>query len=74
METFNTNDFNAKVHGLSIQAGEVFRDLYHSRKATSAEIDTALDAYRALRRLLPLTDDGKRHVGHRAAWYSTQTG
>jgi|TARA_R110001583_G_C5339740_1_gene379320 hypothetical protein len=73
-----TNDFSfnktqAKIHGLSIQVGELFADLYRSGSASADETEHALEAYKSLRRALPLQPYGSdRHVGSRAAHKATQ--
>ena len=74
MQQQQNNDFShdqvqAKVHGLSIQVGELFADL-HGTNANMA--DHALEAYKSLRRALPFREDGIRHVGSNAAHKATQ--
>ena len=72
-----TNDFSfnktqAKIHGLSVQVGELFADLYKDPNANSME---ALEAYKSLRRLLPREyewTDSSRHIGATAAHKATQ--
>ena len=71
MTNFETNTLHSKIQGLSIQAGEVFADLYASNDASSEDVDNALEAYKSLRRLLPRTHPGGRHIGHTAAHKST---
>ena len=70
MTNFETNTLHSKIQGLSIQAGEVFADLYASADASNEDVDNALEAYKSLRRLLPRTSYG-RHIGHKAAHKST---
>ena len=70
MTNFETDTLNSKIQGLSIQAGEVFADLYASNDASTEDVDNALEAYKSLRRLLPRTSYG-RHIGHKAAHNST---
>ena len=72
---FETNDLNAKIHGLSIMAGEVYHELYSGPNCNSDLTDNALEAYKSLRRLLPtvLNHNGiERHQGHTAAHCATQ--
>lgn len=74
---FETNDLNAKIHGLSIMAGEVYHELYKESYSTEnfERTENALEAYKSLRRLLPivLNHNGiERHQGHTAAHYATQ--
>ena len=77
-ETTMSNDFSfnktqAKIHGLSIQVGELFADLYRSGSASSDETEHALEAYKSLRRALPLEASySERHVGATAAHKATQ--
>ena len=74
-----TNDFSfnktqAKIHGLSVQVGELFADLYKDPSLNGDSME-ALEAYKSLRRLLPREydwDEGSRHVGARAAHKATQ--
>ena len=70
LSTFETNTREAKIQGLSIQAGELFADLY--KTGTSDQSETALEAYKSLRRLLPLEDFSDRHIGATAAHKATQ--
>ena len=70
MSNFETNTLHSKIQGLSIQAGEIFADLYASADASNEDVDNALEAYKSLRRLLPRTSYG-RHIGHAAAHKST---
>jgi hypothetical protein len=67
MKNFETNAVMAKIQGLSVQVGELFSDLYASN---DSQADHALEAYKSLRRLLPL--DGDRHIGAHAAHAATQ--
>lgn len=72
-----TNDFSfnktqAKIHGLSIQVGELFADLYRSGTSNSEETEHALEAYKSLRRALPMQAYSDRHVGSTAAHTATQ--
>ena len=73
-----TNDFSfnktqAKIHGLSIQVGELFADLYRSGSSNVDETEHALEAYKSLRRALPMQAFGSdRHVGSTAAHKATQ--
>jgi len=71
LSTFETNTREAKIQGLSIQAGELFADLY--KTGTSDQSETALEAYKSLRRLLPLEDFSDRHIGATAAHKATQS-
>ena len=70
MHTFEYNTIEAKIQGLSIQVGELFADLW---KQGSYESDNALEAYKSLRRLLPMESFGSdRHLGATAAHKATQ--
>ena len=69
---FSFNKTQAKIHGLSIQVGELFADLYRSGSSTSEETEHALEAYKSLRRALPLKAYSDRHVGSQAAYKATQ--
>ena len=79
-ETTMSNDFSfnktqAKIHGLSIQVGELFADLYKAGSAEADAADHALEAYKSLRRSLPREyewDRDSRHVGATAAHKATQ--
>lgn len=73
-DNFYSNALAAKIQGLSVQAGELFADIYHNPEATSADVDNALEAYKSLRRLLPREHPGGRHVGRKAAYAATQGG
>ena len=66
---FSVNPTQAKIHGLSIQVGELFADLHN---VDSIQAGHALEAYKSLRRALPLREDGIRHVGSNAAHKATQ--
>ena len=71
---FAYNTTNAKIQGLSIQAGELFADLY-KRGRNATDTLEALEAYKSLRRLLPREydwDAGSRHIGATAAHKATQ--
>ena len=70
MHSFEYNTMEAKIQGLSIQAGELFADLYKNGSADESE--TALEAYKSLRRLLPLENFSDRHIGATAAHKATQ--
>ena len=76
MSNFDNNTQHAKIQGLSIQAGELFSELYADSRVDSETTEHALEAYKSLRRLLPLTEwswaSDHRHIGHRAAHNSTQ--
>jgi hypothetical protein len=73
MKNFNTNALEAKIQGLSIQAGELFADLYRDQRHDSAAVDNALEAYKSLRRLLPREGGmDSRHIGATAAHAATQ--
>jgi len=69
---FSFNAVDAKIHGLSVQVGELFADLYAKSGTDSTRSAECLEAYRSLRRLLPKQSDGVRHVGARAAYKATQ--
>lgn len=73
MNDFSKSALGAKIQGLSIQAGELFADLYRDNEADSADVDNALEAYKSLRRLLPREfGPDSRHVGASAAHAATQ--
>tara|TARA_R110000772_G_scaffold216827_2_gene327298 strand:+ start:242 stop:475 length:234 start_codon:yes stop_codon:yes gene_type:complete len=70
---FHVNRRNAKIQGLSVMAGELYAELYKSESYLDhLASDEALEAYKSLRRLLPMREDGKRHIGARAAYKATQ--
>ena len=69
MARFEHNTLEAKIQGLSVQVGELFADLW---KSGSYESDHALEAYKSLRRLLPLENFSDRHIGATAAHKATQ--
>ena len=74
---FSFNMTQAKIHGLSVQVGELFADLYRAPGGSlkGADSNEALEAYKSLRRLLPRENDwdaDARHVGARAAHKATQ--
>ena len=72
---FHTNKKNAKIQGLSIQAGELFAELYNDGGADATATLEALEAYKSLRRLLPREseyDNESRHIGATAAHKATQ--
>ena len=71
---FHYNTKNAKIQGLSIQAGELFADLYRRGRNATDTLE-ALEAYKSLRRLLPREndwDETSRHIGATAAHKATQ--
>jgi len=73
--TFERNTRDAKIHGLSVQVGELFADLYRTEGACEEDSLNALEAYKSLRRLLPaewVSPSMSRHVGHLAAHNATQ--
>tara|TARA_Y100001951_G_scaffold88502_1_gene80140 strand:+ start:102 stop:440 length:339 start_codon:yes stop_codon:yes gene_type:complete len=71
MHSFEYNTREALIQGLSIQAGKLFADLYSNGSALESE--TALEAYKSLRRLLPTEQYGEgRHIGATAAHKATQ--
>ena len=67
--SFEYNTTEAKIQGLSVQVGELFADLW---KSGSNEADHALQAYKSLRRLLPVDSWTGRHQGATAAHKATQ--
>ena len=67
--SFEYNTTEAKIQGLSVQVGELFADLW---KSGSNESDHALEAYKSLRRLLPVDSWTGRHQGATAAHKATQ--
>ena len=69
--SFEYNTREALIQGLSIQAGKLFADLYVNGSAMESE--TALEAYKNLRRLLPTENSWSgRHQGATAAHKATQ--
>ena len=70
LSNFDTNKTEAKIQGLSVQVGELFADLYKNGSADESE--TALEAYKSLRRLLPTEFASDRHIGATAAHKATQ--
>ncbi len=71
MHSFEYNTREALIQGLSIQVGKLFADLYSNGSAMESE--TALEAYKNLRRLLPTENSwSERHVGATAAHKATQ--
>ena len=66
---FSYNADQAEIQGLSVQVGELFADLYRNNDDSALE---ALEAYKSLRRCLPMDANGKRHLGSTAAHHSTQ--
>ena len=71
---FAYNTTHAKIQGLSIQAGELFADLYKRGRDATDTLE-ALEAYKSLRRLLPREhdwDETSRHIGATAAHKATQ--
>ena len=75
LSLFEHNTRNAKIQGLSVQAGELFADMYKDHGADANATLEALEAYKSLRRLLPREkewDDTSRHTGATAAHKSTQ--
>lgn len=77
MSEFEYNTRNAKIQGLSVQVGELFADMYKDNGSDTAATLQALEAYKSLRRLLPM-DYGsgrmgfERHLGATAAHKATQ--
>jgi len=69
MKDFNKNALAAKIQGLSVQVGELFADLYDDPNSNIDSME-CLEAYKSLRRLLPM--DGDRHQGATAAHHATQ--
>jgi len=69
MKDFNKNALAAKIQGLSVQVGELFADLYDDPNSNIDSME-CLEAYKSLRRLLPM--DGDRHQGATAAHSATQ--
>ena len=65
MYDFNSNAQAAKIQGLSVQAGELFADLYRDRSVSSETVDNALEAYKSLRRHAALGRFGPRLAPHR---------
>ena len=71
-DNFYSNALAAKIQGLSVQAGELFADLYRDGSVDTATVDNALEAYKSLRRLLPREYSDGPHVGRQAAHAATQ--
>lgn len=71
-DNFYSNALAAKIQGLSVQAGELFADLYRNGEASPSDVDNALEAYKSLRRLLPREYSDGPHVGRQAAHAATQ--
>jgi hypothetical protein len=68
---------NFVFNSLSILAGKRFARKYANTKSTPAEIDAALDLYKALRRQLPKRGLGNCHLGNHYGsrmnpWKATQ--
>jgi len=71
MHSFEYNTREALIQGLSVQAGKLFADLYTS--GTAQQSHDSLEAYKSLRRLLPIESNWSgRHVGATAAHKATQ--
>lgn len=69
-----TDVMEDKIHGLSIQLGELYAQLYRDPKVDAETVDYALESYKNARRMLPtvLNSVGEtRHVGHYVAHRST---
>ena len=47
------------IHNLSLEVAELFNEAY--REDASEDMSVLLDAFRSLRRELPLDEDGKRY-------------
>lgn len=74
MNSLETNKTNALIHGLSVQVGQLYAELYAKGSSVMDETDHALEAYKSLRRALP-RDFGipdLPHIGHTAAHNATQ--
>jgi len=61
----------AKLQAISEELGRNFRAAYTNPAVEWEEWNQALDAYKAVRRLMPTKPDGKR-LGHMEAHLSTQ--
>ena len=74
MQRFEYDTTDAEIHGLSIQAGQLFKKVYHDPQSPSWVVDNALEAYKSLRRALPREGDwdDSRHIGATAAHKATQ--
>ena len=70
-----TDPTMAKIQGLSVQAGELLAQ-YWNEDCNSEKFEFALEAYKNLRRLLPLEDETpcmtQRHIGATAAHAASQ--
>ena len=64
-----------KIQRISVEAGEVFAEIYREGHDAQRTLD-ALEAYKFLRRLLPLEEEipcmTQRHIGATAAHAATQ--
>jgi len=76
--SFGYNTRQAKIHGLSVQVGELFANLYRDfgPEMPGSHSYHALEAYKSLRRLLPIEypydNSTPRHIGSSAAHKATQ--
>ena len=61
LDSYNGMDDQAPshIHNLSLEVAELFTQAYH--EDASLDMSVLLDAFRGLRRELPLDDDGKRY-------------
>ena len=54
------NQAPSHIHNLSLEVAELFNEAYNTEDATE-DASALLDAFRGLRRELPLDDGGKRY-------------
>ena len=54
------NQAPSHIHNLSLEVAELFNEAYNTEDAAE-DASALLDAFRGLRRELPLDDDGKRY-------------
>ena len=69
---------NFIINSLSIVAGKRFARLYKNPKNSAQTVESALDLYRSLRRMLPVEQNGNgNHIGNHLhskyrPWLATQ--
>ena len=64
------NERDHILHSASLDAGDVFRTLYHTLGRNDPLTNAALEVYIGIRQTLPRAHNGK-HVGHYEAHNST---
>ena len=65
----NEDCYNSHIHNISLQLGQLFSDMHYD--TNDERCQDVLEAYINLRRLLPVTGEGK-HIGHHAGYQATQ--